>query len=201
MTPPVFSSKACFEHLYHVISDTRFLNREGLGNEIPFFVCPYPVEKTDDMAADRLKLKTKLDRENIKVLDICLYDLCLNLLEKRSLLQRLLSQETQLMKNELRDLLKGVLDPQDYLAPAISEIMAKNAHDVVFLSGIGALHPYVRAHTVLNNLHSRVRDCPLVLFFPGDYRHSEDHGASLNLYGTLPSDQYYRAFNILTYEV
>ena len=29
------------DHLYKVISSKRFLEKQGLGNEVPFFICPY----------------------------------------------------------------------------------------------------------------------------------------------------------------
>jgi len=35
------------------------------------------------------------------------------------------------------------------------------------------------------------------MFFPGEYQHSLDTGASLVLFGKLQDDKYYRAFNIL----
>ena len=29
------------EHLFEVITSQRFLTKQGLGNEVPFFICPY----------------------------------------------------------------------------------------------------------------------------------------------------------------
>ena len=40
------------------------------------------------------------------------------------------------------------------------------------------------------------KDKPTVMFFPGEYRHSLEQGASLELFGLLHDDKYYRAFNI-----
>jgi hypothetical protein len=54
---------------------------------------------------------------------------------------------------------------------------------------------------VLNNLQSTAKDKPTVLFFPGSYTHALATGASLDLFGRLHDDKYYRAFNILNYEV
>ena len=34
-----------FQHLLSVISHERFLNKQGLGNEVPFFIYPYNAEK------------------------------------------------------------------------------------------------------------------------------------------------------------
>lgn len=40
-----------------------------------------------------------------------------------------------------------------------------------------------------------------MLFFPGTYTHRLATGASLDLFGVSHDDKYYRAFNILHYEV
>ena len=44
MTPEIMHMplKERFAHLYAIISGERFLKKMGLGNEVPFFICPYP---------------------------------------------------------------------------------------------------------------------------------------------------------------
>jgi hypothetical protein len=54
---------------------------------------------------------------------------------------------------------------------------------------------------VLNNLQSTAKEKPTLMFFPGDYTHAQATGASLELFGRLHDDKYYRAFNIMNYEV
>lgn len=102
-------------------------------------------------------------------------------------------------KDELLELLQGALDPEEYLAPAIGEHLEREPHDVLFLSGVGEVYPYIRSHSVLNNLQTVTGDCPVVLFFPGEYTQNAGAGASLDLFDKLPSDKYYRAFDIFTY--
>ena len=41
MTTNIVSIKDIYDHLLRVISSNRFLKKQGLGNEIPFFICPY----------------------------------------------------------------------------------------------------------------------------------------------------------------
>ena len=72
--------------------------------------------------------------------------------------------------------------------------------DVMFITGVGEVFPYIRSHNVLNNLQSTAKDKPTVMFFPGAYTHSLETGASLDLFGRLHDDKYYRAFNIYHYE-
>lgn len=195
------SRKKRAEHLFKVITSKRFLNKQGLGNEIPFFICPYPAEEGLSMDEDRRDLITRITHAGIAVLDISLYDLSLSILEDRGILERILEIESDTDKGEIRELLQSVLDPKANLIPKIGEAIEATQHDVIFLSGVGEVYPYIRSHNVLNNLQSTAKDKPTVLYFPGSYTHALATGASLDLFERLHDDKYYRAFNILNYEV
>ena len=189
------------EHLYRVITSERFLTKQGLGNEVPFFICPFPAEDGLTMIEDRLDLIERIGHAGVTALDLSLYDISLGLFEERGILEDVLSAEPDMEKSELRELLQGVLDVHEHLIPKIAEAITAQPHDVIFLSGVGEVYPYIRSHNVLNNLQSTAKDKPVVLFFPGSYTHSTATGRSLDLFGLLHDDKYYRAFNILNYEV
>jgi hypothetical protein len=189
------------EHLYRVITSERFLTKQGLGNEVPFFICPFPAEEGLTMIEDRLDLIERIGHAGVTALDLSLYEISLGLLEERGILEDVLAAEPDMEKSELRELLQGVLDVHEHLIPKIAEAIAAQPHDVIFLSGVGEVYPYIRSHNVLNNLQSTAKDKPTVLFFPGSYTHSTATGGSLDLFGLLHDDKYYRAFNILNYEV
>lgn len=195
------SRKQRAEHLFKVVTSQRFLTKQGLGNEVPFFICPYPAEEGLSMVEDRLDLVTRITHAGIAVLDLSLYDLSLSILEGRGILEQILEIESDTEKGEIRELLQSVLDPKANLIPKIGDAIEAKPHDVIFLSGVGEVYPYIRSHNVLNNLQSTAKDKPTVLFFPGSYTHALATGASLDLFGRLHDDKYYRAFNILNYEV
>jgi hypothetical protein len=195
------SRKERAEHLFKVVTSQRFLTKQGLGNEVPFFICPYPAEEGLSMVDDRLDLVTRITHAGITVLDLSLYDLSLAILEERGILKQILKIEQESDKGEIRELLQSVLDPEANLIPKIGDAIEAAPHDVIFLSGVGEVYPYIRSHSVLNNLQSTAKDKPTVLFFPGSYTHALATGASLDLFGRLHDDKYYRAFNILNYEV
>ena len=195
------SRKERAEHLFKVVTSQRFLTKQGLGNEVPFFICPYPAEEGLSMNEDRLDLVTRITHAGIAVLDLSLYDLSLGILEERGILDQILDIERDTDKREVRELLQSVLDPKANLIPRIGKAIEATPHDVIFLSGVGEVYPYIRSHNVLNNLQSTAKDKPTVLFFPGSYTHALATGASLDLFGRLHDDKYYRAFNILNYEV
>lgn len=190
-----------YEHLHKVISSERFLKMQGLGNEVPFFICPYPPQDAVEMARTIRQLARKLNQDGIRILEIDLYDLCVELLQRRGIWERILQVESGVDKEQFKELLQGVLDPEDHLIPAIAEKIAADAFDVLFLTGVGEIFPYIRSHNVLNNLQSTAKEHPTLMFFPGKYTHSLEAGASLDLFGLLHDDKYYRAFNIFHVEV
>ena len=185
-----------FNHLYSVISGQRFLKMQGLGNEVPFFICPFKPEETIEMVRTQKQLVQRLSQAGVQILEIDLYDLSIELLKKRDIWEQLIDTETSVGKDQLKELLQGVLDPSSHLVPAIANKMQGANFDVMFISGIGEVFPYIRSHNVLNNLQSTAKDKPTVAFFPGAYTQSQESGRSLNLFGKLHDDKYYRAFNI-----
>ncbi len=189
------------EHLFKVVTSDRFLTKKGLGNEVPFFICPYPASEGLSIVEDRKALVTRIQHSGVKVLDLNLYDLALEILRDRGILTDLLENEPDWDKGELLEELQGPLDSKVHLIPKIGAAITDTPHDVIFLSGVGEVYPYIRSHNVLNNLQSTAKDRPTVLFFPGSYTYALATGASLDLFGRLHDDKYYRAFNIMNYEV
>lgn len=200
-----------FEHLIKVIGSERFLQMRGLNNDLPFYICEFRASEAFEMQRLQRHLISSLanlnvpclGRRGVRVLDINLYDLSIELLQAREgsgdgsrLWDELLAVEAEVEKDDLLELLQNVLGIEDYLIPAIGDRLQRADFDVLFLSGIGEVFPYIRSHNVLNNLQSTAKNKPTVLFFPGEYRHSLEQGASLELLGLLHDDKYYRAFNI-----
>lgn len=200
-----------FEHLVKVISSERFLQMRGLNNDLPFYICEFRASEAVEMQRLQRQLINTLGNlslpclggRGVKVLEINLYDLSIELLQAREgssegsrLWDEILTIEPDVDKDSLLELLQNVLGIEEYLIPAIGERLRETDFDVLFLSGIGEVFPYIRSHNVLNNLQSTAKDKPTVLFFPGEYRHSMENGASLELFGLLHDDKYYRAFNI-----
>lgn len=174
---------------------------QGLGNEVPFFICPFHPREALEMGKLGNQLINTLINKGVRVLKINLYDLSIELLKKRGIWDRILQVEKSISKDELKELLQGVLDPEGHLIPAIAEKMGQGEYDVMFITGVGEVFPYIRSHTVLNNLQSTAKDKPTVMFFPGEYTHSLEEGASLDLFGRLQDDKYYRAFNIYHFQI
>ena len=72
-----------FEHLFKVISSSRFLQKQGLGNEVPFFITAFPPAKQNQVDRLTRSLISKLENHGVYVLEINLYDLSVELMRNR----------------------------------------------------------------------------------------------------------------------
>ncbi len=189
------------EFLFKLISSDRFLKMQGIGNEVPFFICPYLPEQEKDMRKLINRLMNRLTSQGTNIISIDLYDLALELLHERNVLQTIIDRESSIAKQELMGMLQNICDPEKYLVPAIKSRLCKQDFEVLFITGVGEVYPYIRSHIVLSNLQSSVKDIPTILFFPGSYSQSKDGGSSLTLFNRLHDNKYYRAFNIYNSEI
>jgi len=164
----------------------------ALGGEIPFYIVPYNPVQENDVVTKTKQLKDRLSRDGISVFEINLFDLSLSMLEERGILDKIIDKEKSLSKSKLFKTLQGVLDSETKLIPHIAELTKENPSKMLFITGVGQVFPFIRSHTILNNLQNYIKDRPTIMFFPGTY------GADLSLFGSLKDDNYYRAFNLDT---
>lgn len=186
---------AKFTNLYNKISNPTFLKKEGLGGEISFYISAYEPQQELATQESIKGLIKKLENKGVKVLELNLYDLTCELLEENVGLEVMFNFEKTKSKPQLLKALQSSLNIHEVLMPNIAEKIKMANAQVYFLTGIGMVYPYFRSHNILNNLQNIAKEAPMVAFFPGEY-----NGLSLNLFGLLKDDNYYRAFNINTTE-
>jgi hypothetical protein len=185
-----------FEHLYKVISDEDFLLMKSLGGEIPFFVAAFEPHQYNEVENAIRGLRNKLDNNGIPVLELNIFDISIEILNNELGAGEIFDLEKSMDKTEFKEALRSILDINEVLMPRIKTIIDASNARVFFLTGIGLVFPYIRAHSVLNNLQNVAKKAPTILFFSGNY-----NGLSLELFGLLKDDNYYRAFNIDTYKL
>ena len=186
-----------FENLYKIISSPRFLKKEGLGGELPFFIHSFPVDKLSEVENNTEYLIKRLQNEGVEILEVNLYFLCIDILKREDIFDKIIVQEQSWSnKQRLLRILSGPLNIDTIVIPEIHKRLADSNSKILLLTGIGAAFPFVRSHTILNNLQTLVGDIPLVMFFPGTY-----NNISLNLFDRITDNNYYRAHNLNEYKI
>jgi len=192
----IYNAPHHFETLFQILSSNRFLNKEGLGGELPFFIHSFPVSQHALVDSNIQSLIKRLQNMGIDILEVNLYQLCIDILKKEDLFVQIVKQEKNLPKQRLLRVLSGPLNIDSVVIPEINKRLFDSVAKIIFLTGIGAAFPIIRSHTILNNLQTLVGDLPLVMFFPGTYNNQ-----SLTLFDRLKDDNYYRAHNLNDYKI
>ena len=181
------------------VTDVAFLSSEGIGNEIACYIFDYPAkEELQVRAYIRMMLgRFKSHHSELRVLHLNLLDVVLAYLDQRGLLNKAIKMQATKDAATILRALKGPLS-----AAKIRDFMASEyqlaGHDLVLLSGVGSVWPLLRAHSLLNCLHTVLDRTPLVMFYPGSF-----DGTTLRLFDQIttasrPSIKpYYRAFILI----
>ncbi|HLD68641.1 MAG TPA: DUF1788 domain-containing protein [Pseudomonas sp.] len=171
----------------------EFLQSQGLGNEIGFWIFDYPAEDELHVREYLSFLQGFLDKKHaqLKVININLLQAMRDYLNQRSFTEKAIEMQKSKGDQALLKALSGPLH-MDKFAPFLMEHSHAAEHDIVLISGVGSVWPVLRAHNLLNKLHALLGHKPLVLFYPGHYS-----GQSLALFNKIASNNYYRAFKLV----
>jgi hypothetical protein len=188
------------EKLFELLSNDKFLRMEGLGNEVPFFVYAYDIKRQAEIYKRLDSLTKRLNVSGIEVCLVGLYDMVISHFEKSGELEELFRYEKEVTKDEFLEEMQSYLSIDSVIKPHFKTMLSRKSYRLVFVYQVGEVFPFLRSHILLNNLQSVVTDVPMVLFFPGEYVTSYEHGFMLNLFGKFEGP-YYRAFKLEDYVV
>jgi Domain of unknown function (DUF1788). len=167
------------------------LKNDGLGNEIGFWIFDYPA-KFELVLREHLRhVDEKLTKRGYCFAHINIFQVLIEMLEKRDLFDRACQRELQVGVDGVRKTLSGPLS-QDKVAKHIANTYQPSELDFMLLSGLGSAWPLVRGHELLSALQDVMGNTPLVLFYPGEYS-----GMDLHPFGMIESKNYYRAFKLV----
>lgn len=173
------------------IKEDKFIDGRGLGNEISFYIFDYD-------AKDELKVRDKVKSlhhtfsnpiHNRRIIEFDLYKMLIEMAKEKRIYDLIFEKEAKEGQEALFKALTEFADPQIFLNKIEAEIQD---HNVIFITGVGKIYPFVRSHTILNNLQERIDKIPVIMFYPGLY-----DGQSLNLFNRFMDDNYYRAFQLI----
>jgi len=176
------------------LTSRDFLDSKGLGNEIGFWIFDYPPDRELDMRSFLKGVVLPALAKQVPALradTIDLLQLVTTLLEERNLLDKAMDMQLKKGDDSTLTALRSVLK-EDKIAQKIAAQHDISNLDLLILTGVGAVYPMLRTHTLLSALHPIMGNTPLLLFFPGRY-----DGHSLRLFNTLTEDHYYRAFRLV----
>ena len=188
--------KRC-ESLRARLNDADFLANKGLGNEAGIFTfCYDPTlelearEFFQGLLRDSAAGKLGAGDTHANIHERNLYDVLLQICEGKRIIDRLPAQEAKRGQDGLMKQLARIATPEAFVAAM--DWQPHQPGDVMLITGVVEVYPFMRVHNVLNNMMSTFRDVPVVVAYPGTY-----DGGSLSLFGKLSDGNYYRAFDLV----
>ena len=183
------------DKIWERISDRDFLENRGAANEVCYYVFDY--EPCDELIVrDRIRALKKQNHpqtDGFQIIEYDLYQMIIQILEEKGYLEKCIRFEEQKGMEYLYTAVTKMLRLTNDDNLIVNRILKDTPRDaVVFLTGVGKVFPFVRAHNIMNNLHQVLDSVPVVMFYPGTW-----NGQSLSLFGTITDGNYYRAFPLI----
>ncbi len=177
------------DRIPQIIRERSFLKSSSLSNELPFYIYDYPSEYELLVRAKIKHIMRELkSNDNLKIKEFDLFEILVDYIDDNNLRQKIYEREDKKGFIEVLKAMKGIVKPSLYVNQIKKEV---DKSDIIFLTGVGKVWPFIRSHTVLNNLHAVVDTTPLIMFFPGKWDKTE-----LRLFDKFKDDNYYRAFKL-----
>lgn len=179
------------EQIKNELNSENFVKGKGLGNEISYYVFEYD-PKEELMVREYIKYIIKEFNKinyNRKIIEFDLYKMLIGFLKQEGDFQQIINLEDREGKSYILEAISTFVN-SDVYCEIIQEM--SEGFDIIFLTGIGKVYPFMRSHNILNNLQQYLKKKPVVMFYPGEYS-----GQDLKLFKKFKDENYYRAFPLV----
>lgn len=182
-----------FERIRSRFRDPEFLNCRGLGNEVPLFIFAYDAARELEVRERTEGLLREAEEPGSPCRIVChdLWDVFLRICKDEEILDDMDDLEQEEGADELLSAVQEVATP-DAFVEAMNYAPHEHGRDVLLITGVGKVYPFVRAHEVLEAAQLAFEDIPVVLMYPGTF-----DGRCFRLFGRLQDGNYYRAFALI----
>lgn len=177
------------DRVRELLKDPDFLEGNGLSNEVNIRMFCY--EAKDEMRVRHFVRQILTDQTlPCRLKENNLYEIFLQCCEDKRILSRMADQEKKRGKDQLQKMIEKSINVQAYVDKICSTPLEKG--DVLLLTGVGDVFPFMRIHMLLEALHPRDGGVPILVMYPGTF-----DGRHVKLFDRLKPNPYYRAFNVI----
>lgn len=172
-----------------LLKDPDFLESRGLSNEVNIRIFCYQPE--DEMTIQHFVRQIMVEQTlPCHLLERNLYKIFLTACEEKRILDKIPAMEEKKGKEPLQMQLEKAVPVQSYVNLICGD--ALESGDVLLLTGVGDVFPFMRIHKLLEALQPKVGNVPILVMYPGTF-----DGRYVKLFDKLTPNPYYRAFNVI----
>jgi hypothetical protein len=175
------------DRLRVLIEEPDFLQGKGLSNEVNIRIFCYAAE--DEMVVRHFVNQIITDQSIAAHLVECdLYKIFISVCNDMDILEAIGEMETESGKDFLLEQLHSIATEDAFVQKI--QYSPHKPGDVLLITGVGDVFPFMRVHAILEALQPFFSDIPILVMYPGEF---DKH--SLRLFGKLEPNSYYRAFD------
>lgn len=174
------------------IQKEDFLDGKGLSNEVNIRIFYY--DAAEEMTVTHFLNQLRTDQTlRCHLIECNLYDIFLSACDDLAITDAIPEMEESEGSAFLLEQLHSAIGKSEFIEKIQYEPHRRG--DVLLLTGVGDVFPFMRVHTLLEALQPHFSDLPILVMYPGEF-----DGHYLRLFGRLKPNDYYRAFNFFAEE-
>lgn len=171
------------------MQESEFLESKGLSNEVNIRIFCY--DPSDEMVIRHFMEQVTTDQSmNCNVIHYNLYEVFLSICEDKRIVNAIPSMEEKKGTEFIRDQMSRMANNTAFVNKMKYE--SHEIGDVIVITGVGDVFPFIRVHDLLNAMQPEFPDVPILVFYPGNY-----DGRDVQLFNRLKKNSYYRAFSVI----
>lgn len=176
-----------------LIQEKDFLENKGLSNEVNIRIFNY--SPSDEMLVRHFIEQLSSDQTLSCTLKVHnLYEIFLSICDEKRITSRIAQMEEKRGSDYLLNQLQSIVT-NDMFVKHMQYENHKKGEDVLMLTGIGQVFPFMRIHALLDALQPHFTDIPILVMYPGKF-----NGSQVRLFNKLKPNSYYRAFTVIEEE-
>lgn len=172
-----------------LIQEPEFLEGKGLSNEVNIRIFCYDPE--NEMIVRHFIKQLETDQSlncHLKIFN--LYKIFLSICDDMDITDAIPDMEETDGSAYLLEQLSSAIGNREFIDKIQYE--PHEPGDVLMLTGVGEVFPFMRIHTLLEALQPHFSDVPILVMYPGEF-----DGHHVKLFNRLQPNDYYRAFNVI----
>lgn len=177
------------DDLKKMIQKPDFLEGKGLSNEVNIRIFCY--DATEEMTVQHFLRQLSTDQSvSCRVIQCNLYKTFLSICDDLDITDAIPDMEESDGGIFLLEQLHSAIGEGEFIEKI--QYSPHEPGDVLMLTGVGDVFPFMRVHALLEALQPYFSDIPILVMYPGEF-----DGHHLRLFNRLQPNDYYRAFNII----
>ena len=174
------------------IQKDDFLDGKGLRNEVNIRIFCY--DASEEITVTHFLNQLRTDPVlRCHLIECNLYKIFLSLCDDLDITDAIPEMEESEGSEFLLEQLHSAIGESEFIQKI--QYAPHKRGDILLLTGVGDVFPFMRVHSLLEALQPHFSDIPILVMYPGEF-----DGHYLKLFGRLNPNDYYRAFNFFAKE-